>query len=133
MDDVGHFCGALSSAYPLYNHAQEDAFHFIAVCSQLHSAHLTFLASTPPGLVFCMPFLIVRFSMMWSLRFVGFLIFLYRLILFNFFGSSVPYSSYNVISSSPVGIGPLGFFLGRACLYSLLSPGHFDAYSGQFS
>ena len=128
MDDVGHFCGALSSAYPLYNHAQEDAFHFIAVCLQLHSAHLTFLASTPPCVLHAFSDCQIFYDVVLEIRWIPDLS-----VQVNFIGSSVPYSSYNVISSSPVGIGPLGFFLGRACLYSLLSPGHFDAYSGQFS
>ena len=49
MDDLGRFHGASSSACPLCHHVCEDAYHFIAVCPHLYSAHLAFLASSPPS------------------------------------------------------------------------------------
>ena len=51
MDDLERFHGAYasSSACPLCHHVCEDALHFIAVYSQLHSARQTVLVSSPPS------------------------------------------------------------------------------------
>ena len=51
MNDLGYFHGVSSSTCPLCNCVCEDALHFIAVCPQLYSACLTFVASLPPSYI----------------------------------------------------------------------------------
>ena len=76
MDDLGRFHGESSSACPLCHYVCEDALHFIAVCTHLHSVGLTFWPLRHPA--FLLLLMILSGCVMWFSGSVGSLISLYR-------------------------------------------------------